>query len=54
MIWQARTLGAPRDGAGREAREQRVERVLAGREPADDVADDVHHVAVALDRDSWR
>src|SRR5690606_34829096 len=37
------------DGAGRKAREQRVDRVLAGRDAADDVRDDVHDVAVELD-----
>ena len=49
MISIARTLGAPRDGAGRERRLERVERVLAGRERAGHVAHDVHDVAVVLD-----
>src|SRR3546814_3022252 len=34
---------------GGKAREQRVDRVLAGRDAADDVRDDVHDMAVELD-----
>ena len=37
------------DGAGGKTGEEGVERVLGRIEPADHVADDVHHVAVALD-----
>src|SRR3546814_2130456 len=37
------------DRAGGKAREQRVDRVLAGRDAADDVRDDVHDMAVELD-----
>lgn len=50
MISQARTLGAPSTVPAREAREQRIERVLFGREAAYHVGDDVHHMAIELDR----
>ncbi|KIU01577.1 hypothetical protein QU38_00915, partial [Staphylococcus aureus] len=43
-------LGGAAHRARREAGEQRVERVLARRQPADHVRDDVHHMAVELDR----
>src|SRR3546814_6535562 len=42
-------LGRAADSAGGKAREQRVDRVLAGRDAADDVRDDVHDMAVELD-----
>src|SRR5687767_9900791 len=42
-------LRRPRQGAGGEGRDQRVERVLAVRELADHGALDVHDVAITLD-----
>src|SRR5215470_16429695 len=42
-------LGRARDGAGREARRQRVERVVFSIELAFDVRNDMHHLAEALD-----
>ncbi len=44
-------LRRARHGAGREARGERVERVVVRVEPALDVGDDVHHLAVALDEE---
>ncbi len=49
MIWQARTFGRAADGARREAGEQRIDRILVGRDAADDVRYDVHDVAVEFD-----
>jgi hypothetical protein len=49
MISMARTLGAPRERAGREAGAQRVDGGQLRLEPALDRAHDVHHVRVALD-----
>ena len=42
-------FGGAGDGARRKPREQRIERVVLGGELSDNVADDVHHVAVAFD-----
>src|SRR5581483_10128738 len=43
-------LRRPGEGAGRERGQQHVQRGAALGDPADDRGDDVHHVAVALDR----
>jgi hypothetical protein len=49
MISIARTFGRARDGAGRQARQQRRQRILALAQLAHHVRDDVHDMAVALD-----